>query len=64
MTFDHKRLNVLPNMAPTIYPLPNVLPTPPQESVFRNTTIRPELKPFTVDEAVAAKPDAVKRCEL
>ena len=42
--------------------LPPVLPEP--ETTTPTATILPQHKPFTVNETVPAKPDAVKRCKF
>ena len=44
-------------------PSPNTTIRPEQKESPFSKTIRPEQKPFTVNEEVAAKPDAVKRCK-
>ena len=42
--------------------LPPVLPEP--ETTTPTASILPQHKPFTVNETVPAKPDAVKRCKF
>ena len=39
-------------------------PVPEPETTTPSAIILPQHKPFTVNETVPAKPDAVKRCEL
>ena len=36
----------------------------PLESEAETTTIPPQSRPFSINETVPAKPDAVKRCEI